>query len=309
LQRELSGGFLIDLSYVGTKGTRLFASEDGNPLVTQDLRVPVPANVSTTRREARLDQLQGQRSIRTNGGSSTYHAGQFEVRRRFTNGFGFGTAYTFSKVIDNGSEIFSYGNTSNLLQSGVPSLFGGLPLDRAIGFLDRTHRLVLNGQDTDGLGGGIFDRPNLNPNGAPGTRAVPNANSPTGYVNPDNGNAPIDPSQARYIVLVANTGAQRTPFGTAGRNTERGPGIKNWDFNIMKNIRVTERAYFEFRTEFFNIFNTPMYGKVSVSPFALSQNAQIIPANAFSSPAGQFLNETIQDGGGRVIRWQLRLHF
>jgi len=52
-----------------------------------------------------------------------------------------------------------------------------------------------------------------------------------------------------------------------------------------------------------------MYGKVSVSPFAPPQNAQIISANVFTSPSGQFLNETAQDGGGRVIRWQLRLRF
>jgi hypothetical protein len=85
--------------------------------------------------------------------------------------------------------------------------------------------------------------------------------------------------------------------------------LKNWDVNIVKNIKIRERARMEFRTEFFNIWNTPMYGKVSVSPFSPTQNAQTIPANVTASPAGQFLNESLQDGGGRVIRWQLRLHF
>jgi hypothetical protein len=58
-----------------------------------------------------------------------------------------------------------------------------------------------------------------------------------------------------------------------------------------------------------NAFNTPMYGKVSVRPFAPAQGNQLISANVFNSPAGQFLNANVLDGGGRVIRWQLRLRF
>jgi hypothetical protein len=349
LQRELPPGILLDLAYVGTKGTKLFDSEDGNPLVTPDLRAPVPANVSTTRRELRVDQLQGSRLIRANGGASTYHAAQLEVKRRFGSGFSATGSYTFSKLIDNGSEIFSFGNTATLQNASVPAMFGGTHIDKGISFFDRTQRLVftynyelpfrksqsgslgrvvggwqivgvttyesgvpysvLNGQDADGLGGAIFDRPNFNPQGRPGVRAVPNNTSPTGYVNPDNNNAPIDPQQARYIGIAANTGATRRPPGNLGRNTERGPGLKNWDVNIIKTTRISERFNLEFRAEFFNIFNTPMFGRVSVSPFSPPQNSQTISASVFNSPSGQFLNATILDGGGRVIRWQLRLHF
>ncbi len=349
IQRELPGGILLDLSYVGTKGTKLFATEDGNPLVTAELRTPVPSNVTTTRRENRIDQLQGARTLRSNGGSSVYHGAQFEVKRRFANGFGFTAAYTRSKVIDNGSEIFSFGNTSTLQNAGVPSFFGGLQIDRAVGFFDRPDRLVftytyelpfmktqkgalgklaggwmltgitsyesgvpysvVNGQDADGLGGAAFDRPDFNPSGPKGVRAVPSATSPTGYVNPDAGNAPIRREDARYIGIAANNGTRRTAPGNLGRNSERGPGLRNWDLNIVKNFALTERFRLELRNEFFNIWNTPMYGKVSVSPFSPPQNAQTIAANVISSQTGLFLNETAQDGGGRVIRFQLRLHF
>jgi hypothetical protein len=50
---------------------------------------------------------------------------------------------------------------------------------------------VVNGQDSDGLEG--IDRPNFNPSGRPGVRAVPSPTSPTGYINPDAGNAPSIP--------------------------------------------------------------------------------------------------------------------
>ena len=48
--------------------------------------------------------------------------------------------------------------------------------------------------------------------------------------------------------------------GNAGRNTERVPGLNNWNVNLIKNVRITERFRTEFRTEFYNIWNHPQYG-------------------------------------------------
>src|SRR5439155_11653442 len=109
LQREIGAKLMLDMSYVGSKGTRLFATEDLNPLVSSNLQAPVPDSVPASRKVARLDPLSGSRQIRTNGGSSIYHSGQFEAKRRFGNGLSFTGAYTWSKLIDNASEIFSYG--------------------------------------------------------------------------------------------------------------------------------------------------------------------------------------------------------
>src|SRR5204863_6622039 len=58
IQRELPSGMLLDMSYVGSKGTRLFATEDANPLVTQDLWGPTPAN-TVVGLQNRVDRLQG----------------------------------------------------------------------------------------------------------------------------------------------------------------------------------------------------------------------------------------------------------
>jgi hypothetical protein len=171
---------------------------------------------------------------------------------------------------------------------------------------------VVNGQDADGLEGN--DRPDFNPSGREGVRARPDSSSQTGYVNPDvlgaNGMpVAIDAREARYIGLPANAGQVRTRSGNLGRNTERAPGIKNWDVNVMKRIAITEGVSLEFRGEFYNIFNTPQYGYVSVSPFSPSPLTQSVAASVFASQPGLFLNEQAVDGGGRVIRWQLRLHF
>ena len=140
LQRTLPFNLVLDLSYVGTHGVNLFLTEDYNPLVPAALRI-TPAG-ATTGLSNRRDNLQGSRSVRTNGGDSIYHAGQIEVRRRFANNFTFTGAYTWSKFLDNGSEVF--GNTigSNTPLQAIPVAFapGGLRNDRSYSNFDRPHR-------------------------------------------------------------------------------------------------------------------------------------------------------------------------
>ena len=144
IQRELSRNWLLDLGYVGSKGTKLFATEQLNPLVPSSLRAPVPASVPASRTMARVDPLQGPRSIRTNGGSSNYNSFQAEIKRRFSNGFQFTSSYTWSKAIDNISELFNYGNTASLSLFAIPGYYGGARLDRAVSSFDRPHRWVFS---------------------------------------------------------------------------------------------------------------------------------------------------------------------
>ena len=224
-QRELPFNVVMDVSYVGSKGTKLFINEDANPLVRPELRVTPPG--VTTGLQNRLDNLQGARTVRTNGGSSSYNAGQIEVRRRFANNFTLTGAYTFSKLISNADEVFGIGIGSNTSFFAIPAILGGERNDRAVSSFDRTHRAsftyviespffknqqgfvgkllggfqlsgvtilesgvpftVFNGFDADGVGGGL-DRPTFNPNGQRGVRAVPQVNAQnfiTGYINPE----------------------------------------------------------------------------------------------------------------------------
>lgn len=348
IQRELGGGTLFDLSYVGSKGTRLFLNEELNPSVPASLSIiPQTATpIPPSRLNARYDALQGRRAIRTNGGSSTYHALQTSLNRRFAKGLQAEIAYTWSKALDNGSEIFVFNSLPAASQ--IPSIFGGQRQEKGLSLFDRTHRLsfnyyyelpfmkgqkgvagrviggwamsaftafetgvplsVVNGVDADGWDGSGNDRPDLNPGGAAGVRAKICTTSPTGYCNPEAKNAPIDPSAARYVQKPAFAGTVPRASGNAGRNLERVPGIKNWNLNLMKTVNVNERFRFEFRTEFFNLFNTPQYTTPSVSPFAPS--AQGLVGNSVSAtPDGRFLRPEFLDGGSRVIRYQLKLVF
>jgi Carboxypeptidase regulatory-like domain len=46
-----------------------------------------------------------------------------------------------------------------------------------------------------------------------------------------------------------------TAFGNLGRNIYRGPFQQNWDFSLIKNLKITERQSLRFTTDFFNIWN------------------------------------------------------
>ena len=49
-------------------------------------------------------------------------------------------------------------------------------------------------------------------------------------------------------------------FGNLGRNTFSAPGLLNFDFSLLKTIPMGEVGQLQFRTEFFNLFNTPPLG-------------------------------------------------
>ena len=68
VQRELPSNMVADVSYVGSRGVKLFATEEFNPSVPSSLRI-TPAGATNFTATNRLDNLQGVRDIRTNGGS------------------------------------------------------------------------------------------------------------------------------------------------------------------------------------------------------------------------------------------------
>ena len=48
-------------------------------------------------------------------------------------------------------------------------------------------------------------------------------------------------------------------LGTLGKGAVRGKPITNIDFSMAKNFRFKERYGFQFRAEFFNVFNHPNF--------------------------------------------------
>ncbi|HVW85516.1 MAG TPA: TonB-dependent receptor [Bryobacteraceae bacterium] len=122
IERQLPWSMLATIAYVGTRGARLFLNQELNPGVNN----------------TRLNAARGSIGARTNAGDSIYHGLQADLNRRFRNGFMIEVAYTYSKAIDDGSEVFVSSGGSSYPQDAF-----NIRGERGVSAFDRTHRGVV----------------------------------------------------------------------------------------------------------------------------------------------------------------------
>jgi hypothetical protein len=123
IQRELPWGLLFETAYVGTRGERLYANEDLNP------GVAATGNV--------LNPNFGLIDVRGNRGDSTYHGLEATVSRTM-NRLTVRGSYTWSKALDNSSEVFTTSGGSSYWQD-----VNDPRSDRGPSAFDRRQRFVL----------------------------------------------------------------------------------------------------------------------------------------------------------------------
>ena len=121
VERSLPSNFLFRLAYVGTRGERLFLTEDANPKI-------VGVNLNPAR---------GSILARTNDGNSSYNGLDLSVDRSVGHGLMFRGAYTWSKALDNGSDIFTTSGDTIVPQDELNS-----SLEKGPSAFDRRHRAV-----------------------------------------------------------------------------------------------------------------------------------------------------------------------
>jgi hypothetical protein len=123
VQRELPSHIVAEVAYVGTRGEHLWVNEQLNPVVLGGSRV-IPTR--------------GSISVRGNSGDSIYHGLQTSVTRNVHN-LNLRGSYTWSRAIDNGSEVFvTSGGASRWENTQDPRS------DRGPSAFNRTHRASLS---------------------------------------------------------------------------------------------------------------------------------------------------------------------
>jgi hypothetical protein len=90
--------------------------------------------------------------------------------------------------------------------------------------------------------------------------------------------------------------------GNVGRNVFRGPSQQNWDMSLIKTTKFTERTSVEFRAEFFNIFNHPVFASPQAQGGVFGNYGIVDVATADAS----VLN-TANDP--RIIQFALKINF
>ena len=95
------------------------------------------------------------------------------------------------------------------------------------------------------------------------------ANTGAGSQRPNLVGQPSNNCGDGHIVNCITASAYALPtqytYGNEGRNLMTGPGLTNVDASFFKTFSVKERMRVQFRSEFFNFFNTPSFTNPSTT--------------------------------------------
>jgi hypothetical protein len=290
MQKTIGKDLNFEVGYLGSKNTRLGIPDFNiNQLPAQDLslgaallnRVPnpyfgqIPATSSLGGPAITAQQLLRPfprfttvALFRDNVANSQYHAVEAKLEKRFSHGLTFTAAYTFSKLIDDASSVFSQTIFTGpvLTSAGAADAYnrhlekdissGDIPRVFSAGWVYQIPRFwKMSGWEIGGLvriqAGDTV----------PVTQAT-NLNSNLGFAV-QRPNRVSDPnnfaarSASQWFNKLAFAQAPQFTIGNSSRDPVRGPGLQDADLMLGKTFRITERINLEFRAEAFNISNTP----------------------------------------------------
>jgi outer membrane receptor protein involved in Fe transport len=314
IQHEFRAGSVLQLSYVGSRGTRLYRVRDINQAT---LAAPGSTLTLQQRRpfNAQFPQFSFINYLEASA-NSNYNALQTTFKQRLSRGLNLYAAYTWSKSIDDASNGI-YSGTRGV---SFPQDSHNLRAERAVSAFDMRHRFTLNFlYDVNFLAGLFSSLPKrltegwqlggiyTGQSGSPITPFLSIDNSGTAELN-DRPNLVGDPNSGpRRPTDWFNRAAFAQPtgqtFGTSPRNVIIGPDYHSVDFSMNKLTKVTERFSLQFRAEIFNIFNRANFSLPNVD-FNSTSFGQIS-----ETPDVTAGNPRLAEGGPRVIQFGLKVIF
>lgn len=339
IEQALWESAALTMSYVGTKGNRLYSIRDinqnsyandtagdgqsGRPLINQYPYLSF------------IDML-------GNGDNSIYHSLQVTVKQRTRHGLYFVAGYTYAHSIDDassnrsfsiqdsnnpaaergnsGSDIrhrFTFATTYQLPSRrgygqmlegwGMNSIFTaqtGEPLD----FYDNFYNISGTGE--------YNDRWNFFGNTSAVHWTKPPAALPyfaydgsAGSTNPVC-DAVASQGQLQSYGCLAGPGWVIAPpepgqFGNMGRNIIRGPNYLDWDVSVIKMFKFRERISLEARAEFFDVLNHPNFAGVDGNVTDGFPTNTVGRASYTTDIAAS--NPVVGSGGARHIQFGLKV--
>lgn len=311
VQRDIGWGFTAQAAYVGSRAIRQTAN--------RNINAAGPGGGNAGRALAGFGRLTTNINMLVPFNTATYDSLQMKLDHRLTKDFLLGVAYTWSKAIN-----YADNSDTALTFNWVPIL----ERNRAVAGFDRTQNLQIFGVyslpfgpgkrflDTGALGhiiggwqlNGVFSALSGTPFTV--TSAATSLNAPGNTQTADQvlpevqilgkigrGESYFDPNAFAPVTAVR--------FGSVGRNSLRGPGLVNFDASIFRDFTLTERFKLQFRTEVFNVSNTPAFNNPGANPSTATRNATtgaIIALNGYTEVTSAQATE-------RQIRFALKLSF
>jgi hypothetical protein len=305
VEKQFGADSLVEIAYVGSKGTKILSARD----INQPAPSPDPLNPRPRPQFADIIYLESR-------GNSSYHSLQTRFQQRLHSGISALLSYTLGKSLDESSTFFSSAGDSNFPQDSfnpgaekgrsnfdVRHRFSlGYSYDLPIGYgrrfvADRgILSSILSGWGTYGIITLQSGRPftvSLHPE-------ISNSNTGTSSLGygayhdrPDRiGSGKLEnPGPQQWFDTTAFVQPEYGSFGNSGRNILDGPGYKSVSISMIKDTKIRDAISLQFRTEFFNAFNHTNFD---------------LPDGFFGSPSFGTINSA-QDP--REIQFGLKLIF
>lgn len=157
----------------------------------------------------------------------------------------------------------------------------------------------------------------------PRTTQTFNGNAGQYYFNPNSlsnaqcgdSNDPLPGCVPGPGILPAGSQVQADPtlatYGTLPRNFFRGPGYVNFDLAFSKTTDITERVKFEFRAEFFNIFNHANFTNPGIvnNGIANGNGNELTSAATGNNPNSSQFGQITSTYDPRIIQLAARFSF
>jgi hypothetical protein len=306
-QYQLPSDSVLEISYAGSRGLKLFGFYNGNQAVpTSDLSAATAPRRPAKRAIdsslpcdlANPDNCDPvfDTSIATfrSNIKSNYNSLQVRWEKRVTRGLQFQASYTYSHALDDASSAslgsqnqgdfrdqtnpnLEYGNADfDVRHRFVFSYSYELPFGKGKMFGGNASGImnqIIGGWQIAGITtastGNWFTPTDIETNlsNSDGGGTVFNSARPNVVGNP-NGKPCLAGTLFNTCAFETNTVAGSS--GNASRNIIRGPGFQNWDLSIFKTFPIREQMGLEFRAEFFNVWNH--YNPLFSNPNNIEEN-------------------------------------
>lgn len=327
VQQEIFGDIVLDVAYVGNKASDTVLLADLNqarPLTVAEAALPA----------AQQPSLQARRPIANFGsisavlpeGFSNYNALQVKLERRFSKGLYFLNSFTWSKAIDNGSQVLEEPNGN----TGTPQDVNNIAADKGIGAYDQPFNnttsfvweipigrdrwigggmngvldAIIGGWQINGINTMLSGQPiNFRYGPSPVTNNLPSflggvALRPNITCDPTNTGDRANPTRDYFNPSCFSRPPVTAPFGNAGRNIARSDRYFNLDLALQKQFRIpiTEQTRLDFRAEFFNVFNKTNFQAANSDAGQITFNAsgQVVSTGNFGVISSSFPARQIQ---------------
>jgi hypothetical protein len=308
IQRQLKGGAVIDIGYLGTFGHRLPAP-DAQSIDQVPTNLLGPGNTQILRPFPQFSNVQ---ILANNIGASKYDGLSAGIEKRYSAGVSFKANYTFSKLLDNvdarnelagypGTDAFTnyYNQAGDWGRSGndirhrfVFSTVYDLPFGQ-------TRHFHIPNKAADFLGGGWSVTAITELRSGTALSPVMLTNTTNSFSDGERPNVVGNPSLSNpTIAQWFNTAAFAAPaayvFGDAGRTFGNGPGSVTLDSSLLKDFRFAERVTAQFRVEALNALNHPVFAN---------------PNTQFGSATFGQITSLVSGNQSRILQLGLHMQF